>query len=92
MGDKWGHMVAYMALALCLCCDGRRMHLPVHLLYLTAILLPLVYGGVIELIQPYFPPRQGEWADWLADGIGTLTGVLLFTAYWWWKKAHHKHT
>ncbi len=92
MGDKWGHMVAYMLLSLCLCCDGRRMLLPVHLLYLTAIVLPLLYGGMIELIQPYFPPRQGDWADWLADGIGAAAGIVLFTLYRWWKSAKKKHS
>jgi VanZ family protein len=89
LADKWGHMVAYMVLALCMCCDGRRVHLPVHILYLTAITIPLIYGGLIELIQPYFPPRQGEWADWLADGIGAMVGVLLFVLFQLWY--NHRH-
>jgi len=53
---------------------------PAASLYRRALiwLLPLiiVFGGAIELIQPYVN-RQGEWQDFLADAIGALIGVAI---------------
>lgn len=37
----------------------------------------LAYGLLIELLQTQLPPRQGEWADWLADALGIGLGLLL---------------
>lgn len=81
LADKWGHMLAYLVFALCLASDSYRARLSVRALFMWAILLPVVYGGLIELIQPHFPPRMGEWADWLADCIGTVVGIALFAIY-----------
>ena len=82
LADKWGHMLAYMVLSLCMAADSYRAHISVRGLYLTAILLPIAYGGLIELIQPHFPPRQGEWMDWLADCIGVSIGILIFAVWY----------
>lgn len=81
LADKWGHMVAYMVFALCLAGDGYRAQMPVSRICLLAALLPAAYGGLIELVQPYFPPRQGEWLDWLADCIGVVAGMALFSLF-----------
>ncbi|MBZ4651286.1 MAG: hypothetical protein JG761_86 [Proteiniphilum sp.] len=41
-------------------------------------LLPVLYGGVIELLQLYlFTSRSAEWGDWIADLAGSLTALLL---------------
>ena len=41
-------------------------------------ILPVVYGGVIELLQMYvFTTRSAEWGDWFADVAGSLTALLL---------------
>ena len=71
LNDKVFHMAAFAALVL-----------P------TAILQPcwaprvglgaLVYGGVIELIQPSFG-RGAEWLDFLANGVGIFAGLILGT-------------
>ncbi|MBQ7530578.1 MAG: VanZ family protein [Paludibacteraceae bacterium] len=81
LADKWGHMVAYMLLAICLAGDGCRARISVRAIYTVAVLLPLIYGGLMEWIQYYFPPRMCEWLDWLADAIGTAAGVGLFAVY-----------
>lgn len=40
-------------------------------------IVPVVYGGVIELLQLYaFAPRGAEWGDWLADILGSLTATV----------------
>lgn len=45
-------------------------------LMLGAFLLPVLYGGLIELVQHYyFPPRIGDWYDFLADLLGSLAAL-----------------
>ena len=65
--DKAHHLLGFAALTL-----------PSALLYprSLAIVLPcsLLFGGAIELIQPYVG-RQGKFADFFADAVGALIGV-----------------
>lgn len=37
----------------------------------------LIYGGLIEVLQWLTGWRSGEFADWVADGIGILIGGTL---------------
>ncbi|MGL5683929.1 MAG: VanZ family protein [Marinifilaceae bacterium] len=39
--------------------------------------IAVIYGGVIELIQPLLYGRGCELADWIADSVGALVAVLL---------------
>lgn len=50
--------------------------------------LPVIYGGIIEILQEYFFSRSGEWADFIADFLGSLTAMLiiLFLHFNYWKK------
>ncbi|MBI3350785.1 MAG: VanZ family protein [Burkholderiales bacterium] len=36
----------------------------------------LAYGGAIEIAQSFLPPREGDWWDLLADGVGITLGLL----------------
>jgi VanZ family protein len=67
--DKLHHALAFAALAFPLSFARSRLALPVALGVIA-------YGGMIELIQPYFG-RQAEWADFLADILGAITGATL---------------
>ena len=40
------------------------------------VLALLAFGGAIEIAQSFLPPREADWADLLADGAGTLLGLL----------------
>lgn len=86
LADKWGHMLAYLVLALCLAGDGYRAHMSTRTVYMVASVLPVLYGGLIELVQPHFPPRTGEWGDWLADIIGVAIGLLVFFLFRLWSE------
>lgn len=45
-------------------------------LFAFAILIPILYGGLIEIIQDrYFPERSGDWYDFLADTMGALASL-----------------
>lgn len=41
-------------------------------------LVPVFYGGVIELVQKYFVvSRSAEWGDWIADILGSLVATVI---------------
>lgn len=45
---------------------------------LFAIIVPIIYGGIIEIVQyKYFPGRSGDWYDLLADTLGVLSSIPL---------------
>lgn len=78
--DKVLHGGAYTVLALLLCYElyRQRFVFTEKTMALWGIVYPIVYGGLIEILQAnFFPPRQGEWADWLADIIGVVIGFLI---------------
>ena len=66
--DKNHHLVAYFILALP---SGLRKPKK----WVLFILLFILFGGVIEMIQPYVN-RYGEWLDFFANTIGVLIGFF----------------
>ncbi|MBD8390072.1 VanZ family protein [Dysgonomonas sp. BGC7] len=47
-------------------------------LIVFAILVPILYGGLIEILQyKYFPERSGDWYDFWADMLGALASLPL---------------
>lgn len=70
--DKLNHLLAFASLAVAACFSARasRIHA------LRSALALLAYGALIEILQTLMPPRQGEWADLLADAIGIALGLL----------------
>ena len=77
-GDKWSHYAAFMLLTLCILWDSHQATVTPWKKWTLAILYPIAYGGISELLQSkYFYPRIGEWADWLADCIGVLIASLI---------------
>lgn len=50
-------------------------------LVVGAFVFPILYGGLIEILQDlYFPPRTGDWYDFLADFLGSITALPF--AFW----------
>ena len=79
-GDRWAHWLAFMVLTLVLQWDSNRVGLKNGPRWLVVALLPMLYGGLIEVIQEkYFYPRTGDWMDWVAD----IAGVALSMGLWW---------
>jgi VanZ family protein len=75
--DKWVHLLMYALLGAVATYDSIRIQLSGWRLWLVATLLPILFGGIIELVQEqWFAPRSGEWIDWLADGIGVIIGTI----------------
>lgn len=73
--DKFEHFIAYLGLAAWFAAIyvQRRQRLVI-------LILLIVMGGAIEILQGY-TGRDPEWLDWLADIIGTLSG-LAWPARW----------
>ena len=67
--DKTHHLVAYFLLAL-----PSGLKKPNK--WVLFIFLFIIFGGVIEMIQPYVN-RYGEWLDFLANTIGVIFGFFL---------------
>ena len=45
-------------------------------LILFALLVPIIYGGLIDILQrKYFPGRTGDWYDFLADALGAIASL-----------------
>lgn len=40
-----------------------------------AILTPIVYGGIVEILQANFFEREGDWMDFLANTLGALSTI-----------------
>ena len=84
MIDKWTHLVMYGGTMGVFWIEyWRRVmrggsRLSRRTLLLVALVLPVVLGGVIELLQAYCTGgrRSGEWADWVADALGVLLACL----------------
>lgn len=73
--DKANHALAFAGLALA----GLLALRQTTAASASALLLALLaWGGALEVLQSHLPPRQGDWADLLADGVGLLAGAALY--------------
>ena len=73
--DKIVHLLMYFKLAFMLVLENTRKNNLGY--YLLVILFPILYGGLLEIIQHYFcPSRTGDWFDFLANTMGVLIGYL----------------
>lgn len=74
--DKIVHFCMYLGLTGATAINyihGERGRVNIYRLLLIAFIFPILYGGLIELLQHYFfPPRSGDWFDFLADILGSL--------------------
>lgn len=69
--DKLQHLIAYSALAFLAVVSRKTTKATVIMLIAV-----IVYGGLIELIQPYVN-RSGDFIDFLANIGGAILGGLL---------------
>lgn len=78
--DKIVHFLMYAALSFALSRDFyvQKTSFSSVKMVIWAVVLPILYGGLIEVLQEnFFPPRSGDWYDWLADSLGVIVAFLL---------------
>lgn len=45
------------------------------LMLVFAVLVPIIYGGVVEILQANYFDRTGDWFDFLANSLGALSTI-----------------
>ena len=92
LADKWAHMLMYCVLSMAFWFEHLHKHdKPIYSqLFLGGIILPILMGGVIELMQAHLTTcRNGDWLDFVANSIGVFItcglGFLYLLAKRWLK-------
>jgi len=74
--DKIVHFLMYFGLSIVASFNyiyDKKGKIIILKLIAFAILVPILYGGLIEILQAeYFTERSGDWYDFLADILGSL--------------------
>ena len=79
LNDKINHFIAYFILAVLVNLTliyQRKSRFLFKKAPLVTIIIGLLYGAVDELHQIFVPGRFADTLDWMADGLGTVVGVL----------------
>ena len=81
MIDKWTHFVMYGSLCSVIFAEYAYRHIKPNIkrLAIGGVLLPIIMGGLIELVQAYCTGgnRSGDWIDWIANSIGVMIGTAI---------------
>jgi glycopeptide antibiotics resistance protein len=80
--DKLGHLTCFAILSLTMAAGFRKQtfsrQLNAHP-FRYAILLSVIYGGVLELIQgAVFVERHSDIFDFIANSLGAVFGIVIF--------------
>ena len=78
--DKWTHFVMYGGTCSVIWIEYLRSHqrMEWRKLFLFAWLLPVIMGGIIEIVQEQCTAtRSGEWLDFAADAVGCTLAIAI---------------
>lgn len=78
--DKFAHFTFFLVLSFALGHDlwVQRVDFSTKKMKLWAILIPILYGGLIEIMQATLTTtRSGDVVDLFFDALGTLCGFFL---------------
>ena len=48
---------------------------------LFGLVIPVIYGGLIEVAQENFFSRSGDWYDFIADTMGSMSATIVALFY-----------
>ncbi len=83
--DKLYHFIEYAILGILLAwalVKARPSVVPSKLIWLIAAVLSSLYGASDEWHQTFVPGRLATLADWVADVLGSIAGVLAVYLYY----------
>ena len=75
--DKMEHVCEYALFAWGLAHAARLSAYSTTSLVLVAMIAPMLYGGVLEVVQAFIPYRSAEWGDVAADVLGVMMGFVI---------------
>lgn len=79
--DKLVHFLLFGSLTFILLWESKkdiRIKSNPKILFYLCFLFPVLFGGLVELMQQFFfAPRSAEWIDWAANISGTITVWIL---------------
>jgi len=59
-------------------CKHRKMKTRIRYAVIGVILIPVLFGGMMELCQQYLSRyRSGDWMDFLANTVGVILASLI---------------
>jgi VanZ family protein len=79
--DAWMHGIEYGIFGYLLQRSGRDLFGGRFWVFLLAIVVGVIYGGLDEVHQSFVDGRQSTWADFFADSVGVLFGTVIFIIY-----------
>ena len=82
--DKLAHFGMFFALSAAIYYDYYHLHKtkPNKLRWVFfGLIVPVIYGGLIEIAQQNFFGRSGELMDFVADSLGSLTATVIAFIY-----------
>ncbi len=83
--DKLYHFIEYAILGILLTrafVKAKPSVVPSKLIWLIAAALSILYGASDEWHQTFVPGRCATLADWIADVLGSIAGVLAVYLYY----------
>lgn len=92
LSDKVNHFLAYGLLGMLGYRSVKRLagDRTTGARIVAALLFCALYGVIDELHQMLVPGRSAEVADWIADLLGGLTGIVVMGALGRWMKARRE--
>ncbi|MGV8962637.1 MAG: VanZ family protein [Candidatus Saccharimonadaceae bacterium] len=82
--DKIAHFGMFFIFSAVIYYDYYRMHGGKPNLYkwvLFGLIVPVIYGGIIEIAQQQFFSRSGDLQDFIADIFGSLSATVVALFY-----------
>ncbi|MYA72168.1 hypothetical protein F4009_18925 [Candidatus Poribacteria bacterium] len=83
--DKLYHFIEYAILGILLAwafVKAKPSVVPSKLIWIIAAVLSILYGASDEWHQTFVPGRDATFADWIADVLGSIAGVLAVYLYY----------
>ncbi len=81
------HYIVFTLAAILLLVEIKSQRTVNHIIIVAVIFILAIFGGVIEIVQPYFQSDQ-SLGDFLYDIAGATTGCLIFLAA---RKSSHRY-
>jgi len=78
--DKLVHILMFMGLSGAIFFDNTcylRQSIRKRRIFFGSFLLPVLIGGLIEIVQALTSYRTGDWGDFFSNAIGALIGSLI---------------